>query len=50
MCTALHRPSRGVDFTPLFVGCPTIGARTGYVLAGSITVRFADGHEEHNRR
>lgn len=39
----------GADFTPLFVGLPGDRcqcAHWGYVLAGSITVRFADGAEE----
>ena len=42
----------GVDFTPLLVGlhndhcqCP----HWGYVLEGSITVRYEDGREETNR-
>lgn len=42
----------GTDFTPLFVGlpddlCPS--THWGYVLKGSITVRYADGHEDVNR-
>jgi hypothetical protein len=42
----------GTDFTPLFVGlhddlCQS--AHWGYVVAGSITVRYADGTEETNR-
>ena len=42
----------GVDFTPLLVGLPHDQCQCphwGYVLEGSITVRFADGHEETNR-
>ena len=42
----------GVDFTPLLVGlhndhcqCP----HYGYVVKGSITVRYEDGREETNR-
>ena len=39
----------GADFTPLFVGLPGDRcqcAHWGYVIDGSITVRFADGTEE----
>lgn len=42
----------GTDFTPLFVGLPgdlCQCAHWGYVLEGSITLRYADGHEETNR-
>lgn len=42
----------GTDFTPLFVGLPgdlCQCAHWGQVLEGSITVRYADGHEETNR-
>jgi len=42
----------GVDFTPLLVGMPGDLCQCphwGQVLAGSITLRFADGHEETNR-
>ena len=39
----------GTDFTPLFVGLPGDLCQCphwGYVLEGSITLRFADGSEE----
>ena len=39
----------GVDFTPLFQGLPGDMCQCphwGYVLQGSITVRYADGTEE----
>jgi len=39
----------GTDFTPLFVGLPGDMCQCphwGYVLEGSITLRFADGTEE----
>jgi hypothetical protein len=39
----------GVDFTPMFVGLPGDLCQCphwGYVLRGSITVRYADGTEE----
>ena len=39
----------GVDFTPLFKGLPDDRCQCphwGYVTAGSITVRYADGTEE----
>ena len=42
----------GTDFTPLFVGLPDDrcqAAHCGYVLEGSITVRYADGTEETTR-
>ena len=42
----------GTDFTPLFVGLPDDRcqcAHWGYVLAGSIRLRYADGTEELNR-
>jgi len=42
----------GVDFTPLFVGLPDDKCQCphwGQVIAGSITVRYADGTEETNR-
>jgi hypothetical protein len=42
----------GVDFTPLFVGLPDDRCQCphwGQVLAGSITVRYADGREETSR-
>ena len=42
----------GVDFTPLFVGLPGGMCQCphwGYVLSGSITLRYADGTEETNR-
>jgi hypothetical protein len=42
----------GVDFTPLLVGLPHDQCQSphwGYVLEGSITLRFADGREETNR-
>ncbi len=42
----------GVDFTPLFVGLPGDRCQSphwGYVLRGSITVRYADGREETSR-
>lgn len=41
----------GVDFTPLFKGLPGDMCQCphwGYVLAGSIRLRFADGTEETN--
>ncbi|HVE94953.1 MAG TPA: hypothetical protein VNB24_08545 [Acidimicrobiales bacterium] len=41
----------GVDFTPLFKGLPgdlCQSAHWGYILEGSIRVRFADGTEELN--
>ena len=41
----------GVDFTPLFVGLPgdmCQSAHWGYIVSGSITVRYADGTEETN--
>jgi len=44
----IHLPP-GVDFTPLFKGLPDDlcqSAHWGYVLAGSIRVRYADGTEE----
>lgn len=39
----------GVDFTPLFKGLPGDMCQCphwGYVVAGSITIRYADGSEE----
>jgi hypothetical protein len=42
----------GVDFTPLFVGLPGDQCQCphwGYVLNGSINLRFADGREETSR-
>jgi hypothetical protein len=42
----------GADFRPLFKGLPGDACHSehwGYVLAGSITVRYADGTEELNR-
>lgn len=42
----------GTDFTPLFVGLPGDLCQCphwGQVLEGSITIRYADGHEETNR-
>lgn len=42
----------GVDFTPLFKGLPGDMCQCphwGYVLEGSIKLRFADGTEEHVR-
>lgn len=42
----------GTDFTPLFVGLPGDLCQSphwGYVLKGSITVRYADGHQETNQ-
>lgn len=39
----------GVDFTPLFVGLPDDRCQcphSGYVIDGSITIRYADGTEE----
>jgi hypothetical protein len=42
----------GVDFTPLFVGLPGDLCHCphwGYVLEGSINLRYADGREETNR-
>ncbi len=42
----------GVDFTPLFVGLPDDRcqcAHWGYVIAGSIRLRYADGREETSR-
>jgi len=44
----IHLPA-GVDFTPLFKGLPgdlCQSAHWGYVLEGSIRVRYADGTEE----
>lgn len=41
----------GTDFTPLFVGLPhdlCQSAHWGYVLSGSINVRYADGTVETN--
>jgi hypothetical protein len=41
----------GTDFTPLFVGLPGDLCQCphwGQVLEGSITLRYADGHEETN--
>ena len=42
----------GADFRPLFKGLPGDACQCphwGYVLAGSITLRYADGTEEVNR-
>jgi len=42
----------GTDFRPLFVGLPGDACpcpHWGYVLDGSITLRYADGREEVNR-
>jgi len=42
----------GTDFTPLFEGLPGDMCQSphwGYVLAGSICVRYADGTEETSR-
>jgi hypothetical protein len=42
----------GVDFTPLFVGLPGDLCQCphwGYVLSGSIKLRYADGTEETTR-
>jgi hypothetical protein len=42
----------GADFTPLFVGLPGDlcgSAHWGYVVSGSIHVRYADGTEEVSR-
>lgn len=42
----------GVDFTPLFVGLPGDMCQSphwGYVLEGSINLRYADGSEETTR-
>ncbi len=42
----------GVDFTPLLVGLPDDRCQCphwGYVLGGSIRLRFADGREETSR-
>jgi hypothetical protein len=42
----------GVDFTPLFVGLPGDLCQCphwGYIVAGSIHLRYADGTEEINR-
>ena len=42
----------GVDFTPLFKGLPgdlCQSAHWGYILEGSIRVRYADGTEELNQ-
>lgn len=42
----------GTDFTPLFVGLPGGMCQcphTGYIIDGSLTVRYADGTEETNR-
>jgi hypothetical protein len=47
----IHLPP-GVDFTPLFQGLPGDLCQCphwGYVLEGSIHLRFADGTEELNR-
>lgn len=41
----------GVDFTPLFQGLPgnlCQSAHWGYILEGSIRLRYADGTEETN--
>jgi hypothetical protein len=46
----IQRPP-GVDFTPLFVGLPGDMCQCphwGYVVAGSIRVRYTDGTEELN--
>ena len=42
----------GTDFTPLFVGLPGDLCQCphwGYIVEGSINLRYADGHEETNR-
>jgi hypothetical protein len=42
----------GADFTPLFKGLPDDqcqSAHWGYIVRGSITVRYADGTEEVSR-
>jgi hypothetical protein len=42
----------GTDFTPLFVGLPDGMCQCphwGYVLRGSINLRYADGREETNK-
>jgi hypothetical protein len=42
----------GADFTPLFVGLPEDRCQCphwGYILSGSIHVRYADGSEDVNR-
>lgn len=42
----------GADFTPLFVGLPgdmCQSAHWGYVMEGSINVRYADGTEDVSR-
>ena len=42
----------GVDFTPLFVGLPGDLCQCphwGYIVKGSIHVRYADGSEDVNR-
>ena len=42
----------GVDFTPLFVGLPGDMCQCphwGYIVEGSIHLRYADGTEEVNR-
>jgi len=42
----------GTDFTPLFKGLPGDLCQCphwGYILSGSITLRYADGSEEVNR-
>jgi hypothetical protein len=42
----------GTDFTPLFRGLPDDRCQCphwGYVVEGSIHVRYADGTEDHNR-
>jgi hypothetical protein len=42
----------GADFTPLFKGLPDDrcqSAHWGYIVEGSIHVRYADGSEEVNR-
>ena len=47
-----HRPPAGADFTPLFKGLPGDLCQCphwGYILEGSIHVRYADGTEEVNR-
>ena len=46
----IHLPA-GVDFTPLFKGLPgdlCQSAHWGYIVEGSIRVRYADGTEELN--
>jgi hypothetical protein len=47
----LHLPA-GADFTPLFKGLPDDRCQCphwGYVVEGSIHLRYADGTEETNR-